>query len=1022
MKFNTVYLVLILLFSLSVSSQAVKITGKVTDGKSGLPLPGVSISLVGAKAGTSTDFDGGYSINASVGQSLMFSFIGYKTSRVVLQSGTANVKLFEDTEGLKEIVIGAFGLKRNKATLGYASQTISGQEIADTQRPNFINGLQGRVAGLQVTSTSGAPGASAAIQLRGVNSLSGNNSPLFIVDGLPISNETFNQGSLLSDGNNRSQDYTNRAADINPDDIESYTVLKGPEAAALYGVEASGGAIVITTKKGKNGKSAITYSNNTRIEEVYMFPKTQTKYQQGIEGINNPNFRRHFGTPYDKGTQLFDNVGNFFQAGILQQHNLTFDGGNDNGTYRLSIANLAQVGVVPNSDYNRFNASLNGTYKISSKLRSEALFQYTKSTNRKASKGQGGFLLTLLAWPASLDVRNYANIDGSRKLITDGSDGDIEEDNPLWDVNKNLNEDITNRFITNLGMIYDPFSWLNFTARVGFDVTATQGFASVHPESRFGIGRVGFIESYLNNVSNTNSIASMTARKSIGKFNSRITLGNTVDDRYTRIFSSSGSRFSDPNFNSINNTNQTTQRSQERIIQKRLIGFFSDATFDYNKILNIGLTARKDWSSALQADRNSFVSYSTQASFVFTEFEALKDGKILSFGKLRGTRAVTAKDPAAYAIDPVFQPALTTGGGYAYGVTGGNLDLKPEFLRSTEIGFELQFFNNRFGIDASVYRARTDDALIRNMRRSYGTGFIVSNLNFGSLMNEGLEIVLTGQPIKSQNFSWNTVVNFTKTDSRMISLPENFQEYYISDTWLVPNANLRGGTLVGAPLTAFTGWTNLRNNAGDILINPVSGAPLTDQSFPIVGDRNPDFIIGHINTFTYKNFSVTSNLEIRKGGDIFNGNEFYLYNQGLSNRTLDRETPRIVQGVIRDGLENTANPTQNNIVITPFYQNNYYRFDLVESDFIEKDINWLRLRDITFSYRLSNELLAKTKFFRSVQFNFTMTDLFIITNYSGADPAVNGLNASVGGAGGVGFDYGALSTPRAFNLGIRIGI
>ena len=793
-----IILIITLLFAFSIQAQNKQITGKVSSATDGSKLPGVTVKVSGSTKNYSTDFDGAFTLNAELGATLSFSYIGFKNKTVVIESNIISVKLTEEAENLKEVVVGALGVKKSKASLGYATQSVTGQEIQDTQRPNFINGLQGRVAGLQVITSSGAPGASTSIQLRGVNSLSGSNSPLFIVDGLPINNETLSQGLLISDQPNRQQDYTNRAADINPDDIENITVLKGPEAAALYGIAAGNGAIVITTKKGTKGAGNITYSNNTRLENIYLFPKVQDTYQQGFDGINSTNYRRHFGTPYASGTQKFNNVGNFFRMGVSQQHNLTFDGGSENATYRLSLANLNQKGVVPNSTYDRLNLSLNGTVKISEKFKSEAFLAYTKSSNRKASKGAGGFLTTLLAFPANLDVRQYTNSDGSRKRITDGTI-DTEVDNPFWDVNKNLNEDFNNRFVANVSLIYDPVKWLNLTARVGFDVSAGQGYRAVHPESQLGIGQLGYIESYLNNNSNTNANIFATIKKSFGKFNTRFLIGNSVDDRYQRIFSSQGNKFFDANFNSINNTDATTQRSQERIIQKRLFGLFGDFTVDYDRILYLTLTGRNDWSSTLPVGKNSFQSYSTSASFVFTELEALKDNSFLTYGKLRASNASTARDPDAYAIDAIFQPVLTTGGGYAYGVTGGNPDLKPEFLKSTEIGIELKFLKGRLGLDVAAYRKTTDDLLIKNIRLSYGTGFIITNLNTGSSKNEGLEITLTGSPIKTANFEWSTKINFEKTRSELLSLPPSLPEYYVSDTWAL--GNVRGGIRVGTPLT-----------------------------------------------------------------------------------------------------------------------------------------------------------------------------------------------------------------------------
>ena len=299
-----------------------------------------------------------------------------------------NIVLSESVQSLKEVVIvGSMGRSLDKSSLGYSAQAVKGQEIADTQRANFANALQGRVAGLTVTSSTGAPGASTAIQLRGVNSLSGNNSPLYIVDGLPVSNETLDQGLMISNAPNRNQDYTNRGADINPEDIESVTILKGPEAAALYGMQAGNGAIVITTKKGRKGVGRVNYSTNTRLDQIYRFPETQSVYQRGSDGITNTDYRRQLGEAFAPDTKFYDNVDNFFRVGTSTTHNLSFEAGTETTSYRLSLSNLDQEGVTPNTSYNRLTASLNATAKISPKFKSEGTFSFTKSENQKASKG-----------------------------------------------------------------------------------------------------------------------------------------------------------------------------------------------------------------------------------------------------------------------------------------------------------------------------------------------------------------------------------------------------------------------------------------------------------------------------------------------------------------------------------------------------------------------------------------------------------------------------------------------------------
>jgi len=1012
-------IVLFLMISVGMLAQQITVKGTVSEA-SGEKLLGVNVQVKGTTVFSTTDMDGKYEIKAQDGAILIFSYIGLDTKEVTVKGKTLDVVLTESAQKLDEVVITSLGIKRQKGSLGYATQEVKGNDIADAQRDNFITALQGRVAGLDVTSTTGDPGASATIRLRGVNSMSGNNTPLYVVDGLPINNSTLDQGLLISNGANRGADYTNRGADINPDDIESVTILKGPEAAALYGIDAANGAIIITTKKGQIGKGKITFSSDTGLSQIYRLPETQNVYQRGASGISNVNYLRHFGEKYAPGTVLYDNINNFFQTGFKQSNALSFESGNETLTYRLSLSNLKQNGVVPTTSYKKLNISLAGSAKINEKVSSTTSIMFTKADNDKASKGANGYLLNLLTYPLNEDVTNYLNPNGTRRYITDGSTG-TEVDNPFFDLNKNKANDKNSRVIANVSMMYDPFEWLNFTVRFGADANATQGYSSLHPESQrsptLGLGK---FEEYSDQSKNFNYLFIGTIKKSMGKFNGLLRVGATRKDDNYRISSTSGERYYMPNMLTINNTDPTTQRTRQRTVNRRLEGIFAETTLDYDQILYLTLTGRNDVSSTLPRANNSFFYPSASLSFVFTNLKVFKGKDILSYGKLRAAHSKVGNDAKPYSILPFYEPAVTTGGGFTYGFTGANPNLKAEMNISTEIGTELRFLKNRIGLDFSVYRRKTDNSIINNMRLSYGTGFILSSMNFGSLQNEGMEITLLGSPVKKTDFSWDLMLNFTKTRSELLSLPPTLPEYYTSDTWLA--GNVRGGARVGSSLTAFTGYTYLRNNNGDILINPSNGQPVLDQTFPIIGDRNPDFVIGFQNSFTHKNLKLTLLLDIRKGGDVYNATERYLWINGLSVRTLDREQPLILKGVLRDGLENTATPTINNIQVTPYYQNEYYNVNLVDSDFIEKDINWLRMRDITLSYSFPADIITKTKLFESLSMYMTVTDAFMITNYTGADPSVNGLNASSGGAGGTGFDYGVISNPRGMNFGVKFGL
>jgi hypothetical protein len=389
-------------------------------------------------------------------------------------------------------------------------------------------------------------------------------------------------------------------------------------------------------------------------------------------------------------------------------------------------------------------------------------------------------------------------------------------------------------------------------------------------------------------------------------------------------------------------------------------------------------------------------------------------------GKLRAAYAEVGKDARPYAYKPSLEYKTTSNGGYGYGFTGPNLNLKPEFARSYEIGAELTFLDDRLGLDATVYRKQTKDQIVNDIRGSYATGYILFNLNGAETRNEGIELTLRGTPILRNNFSWDILANFESARGKVLALPNELPESYVSDTWLF--GNVRNGTAPGLSTRSLTGFFYLRNNQGQLLIDPTTGTPLRSNLFIDGGyDRQPDFSIGITNTFKYKNLSLNFLVDIRKGGDVLNATEQFLTARGLSMRTLDRDQPRVIQGVLRDGKENSTSPTANNIVLVPSVQTSYYS-GISEELFIEKDINWLRLRDVTLNYLLPAKLLKRQNFVKKASVFVTGTDLLLFTNYSGLDPIVNGNTAAVGGSGAAGIDYGNFPIPQGINFGIRIGL
>ncbi|MGI9182042.1 MAG: SusC/RagA family TonB-linked outer membrane protein [Longimicrobiaceae bacterium] len=994
------------------------IRGRVVEAGSVRPLNAVQISVVGTGRGTLTNAAGEFIlVGVPVGsQRVRARSIGYtSTERTVTvdadQVARADFTLSQSAIALDEVVVTALGETTAQRALGTSQQQVGGGEIVRTQRENFINALQGRVAGVEVASTSGVPGASSQITIRGVSSISSSNQPLFIIDGLPMDNKTLHTGVLASQISgtgfeNRGVDFTNRAADINPDDIESITVLKGPEAAVLYGIDAANGAIVITTKRGRTG-GGFDYSNNFRLESTRARPEIQRVY--GISTIGSQSYL-YWGEPYPSGTQFYDNVDGFFQTAMTQRHNLAFSGAaaDNSVSYRVTGALTRQNGVVPNSYYDRYNLTGAGQSQITRWMNVDMTTQYSYSENNQPFKGAGGPLLGLLVWPQFDNASDWQTEAGTRRQVTTLA-ASAEVDNPYFNVTKNRNETTNNRLIANLGLRFTPFAWGNLRTNLGTDTYTNNLQILRHPESAWGANNNGIIDVANDNTRSLSAQTLLTINPVAvaSGFSLGGLVGNQISDYKSTVDALWGRDFLEPDFVSVNNAAVRTSRTT--ISQRRLVGLFARATIDYNNFLFVNLEGRNDWTSTIPTERNSFFYPGISSSFVFSDaFPAL--GNLLT-GKLRAAYAQTGKDARPYAYRPSLEYKSTSYGGYGYGFWGPNLNLRPEFAHSYEFGTELGFLNNRLGIDATVYRKETDDQIVENIRGSYGTGFILFNLNGAKTRNEGLELTVRGTPLLARNFSWDFIANFDRSRGKVISLPHELPESYNSDTWLY--GNVRNGTAPGLSTRSITGTFYLRNDRGELLIDPTTGLPIRSTTFIDAGyDRQPDWTLGLSNTLNYGPASLTFLWDIRKGGDILNATEHYLTARGLSTRTLDREQPRVIEGVLRDGRENTANPTRNNIVVIPAIDNGYY-LAASEELFIERDIDWLRLRDVTLNFLLPERRFGRTSVF------VTGTDLLLFTNYSGLDPIVNGNTAAVGGSGAVGIDFGNFPTPRGINFGIR---
>ncbi len=988
------------------------VTGRVTN-EQGAPMAGVQIVVKGTSIGTLSNEAGQYSIRATPGQVLQFSYIGTTTvERVVGTAATIDVQMRMSAISLEGVEVTAMGQTASRKSLGSSQQTVGGASIAQAQKENWVNALQGRVAGLEVVSNSGVPGASAQILLRGVSSISGDNQPLIVIDGLPVDNKVQHSNQIFpSQFENRTIDFTNRAADFNPEDIESVTVLKGPEAAALYGIDAANGAIVITTKRGKPGMGGFEYSNSIKIEYPGRTPTVQKVYGPSTQGSST---WLYWGLPYPDNAPHYDNISGFFQDAITQRHNLAFSGASGDGrvTYRLSGGLTKQEGVIPNAMYDRVNVSAMSEAMATDWLRVDGVLQFSTDNNHMPFKGAGGPMLGLLSWPDTLDARNWLTEDGRRRRITSLSAAS-EIDNPYFSVNRNNTQSRTNRINVNVGLTLLPVTWANLKTQIGVDNYSQKIQVVRDPESSFGVGSNGILDQSTDITRNitVQSLLNFNRYALTEDIGITAMVGGNVQDQRSDIVGATGTDFVEPSFISMNNTR--ARSAIQNLRQRRLVSAFGQAQFDYKDYLFVTVTGRNDWTSTIPQERNSFFYPSVQTSFVFSDaFPSI--GEHMT-GRIRAAWAQVGKDAKPYAYAPSLEAKPTSYKGYGYGFNGPNPNLKPEFAVSKEAGIELGFFDNRLGLDATVYRKETRDQIVNNVRASYGSGFILINLNGATTRSEGIELTLRGIPIQRPNFSWDVQANFTRNESSVLRLPEDLPEYYSSDTWLV--GNVRNGVRAGTSTMSLYGLWYLRNRHGDILIDPSTGLPLRDSNFtPGPYDRNPDFLVGVSNTLRYKRFTLSGLVDIRKGGDVFNATEWYLTQRGLSERTLDRWEPRVVKGVLRDGLENTDNPTRNSIVVVPALNNSYY-LSMSEEAFIEKDVNWLRLREVTLSYALPSGFAG----LKSSSVYVTGTELLLITNYSGLDPIVNGNTAATGGSGAIGIDYGNFPMPIGINFGVRVG-
>lgn len=1051
MKHQKLYSLVVLFLAswFSLLAQEKTISGLVKD-VSGAPIPEVNVVVKGSRNSVVTDLDGKFEINAGNGSVLVFSSLGYSTEERKISGSKITVVLKEESAQLENVVVTAMGVKAKSKSLGYAAQSIKASEIERPGQINALEALQGNIAGVTINRTSGAAGAGVDILIRGVSSLSAgsNNQPLIIIDGNPVNNNTFAGNVQPSAGSNSPSSaeqfaFSNRTVDINPDDIESFTVLKGAGATALYGILAGNGVIVITTKKGKEGKAKVNVSTSTTFSEVNKYPELQSKWREGTTAgtatspfpralqprvlSNNadvpggvsyyPGFTfgfQSFGPAYssnDDATIRFrDFYRDFFQTGVNQTLNVSVSGGTDKVNYFVSGSTSKDVGIVPNTDYNRKTFKASGNYKINDKLKLGTSFTYANSGGARANTGDKSIMSSLSYWSPSIDINDYLTKDGKQKNWTTGI-----IDNPRYFAEtSNLTDDV-DRIIAAADLDWKPTSWLDFIYRANVDSYAETRNRFVPGDLDVGTQVGGFIVNENVNFRALNSNALVTARHSFNNINTSLTIGNQIQDTKTLYNAVRGEGLSISGFNNIANTRNyfPTNPGAEVL---RTVGYFAEAKADYKELLYLSATARQDQVSTLPKSNNKFEYYSANLSWIFGDLLDA-DKKVLSFGKLRGSWAQVGKVPPFGVIGQFSRPdsnfPFAGVGGVSIGSTAADPNIRPEIVTTIEVGADLNFFRDRFRIEYTYFDRKSDDQIIpvqvapsSSITRVWG--------NAGSLKTTGHELTATMDWIKKDNFSWSSIVNYTAYDTEVTSLP--FNNIVFADSGVGVLSQIKVGDAAGS-IYGYT-WTYVEGNKR--LIGPdglpvLKREPNGDFSVSKIGNAFPDYVVTLNNSVRYKNLSLSFLLEYKDGGVAYDAGQRNGIRNGVLKITEDRNNQQVLEGVKSDG----AGGFVPNDILRVIDGNSYYRLTNynLASEILVQDASWLKLRNVALTYNFASSLLSKIKV-SNASISINGGNFLLWTPFRGFDPEGNQFSA---GSNTYGFTGLNVPLTQTYSIGFNIG-
>ena len=1024
--------------------QTKKITGKVVD-SAGEPIVGASVLVKEAGTGSVSDLDGKFTVEAAQGYTLMISFVGYRTTEIkVTNESFYLVTLSDDAQALNEVVVTAMGIKKDRKSLGYAVEDIDSEELMRNKSVNPINSLAGKIAGVNITQGGGAAGSGSQIILRGGTSLERDNQPLFVVDGVIYDNSTNILGNSAFDGStSTASTNANRVMDINPEDIENMSVLKGPAAAALYGSKAAAGVVIITTKKGKEGAVEVNFSTKYTTQWATNLPKTQRKYGRGFvedqydaagnyTGTTYNDFSYNsWGEPIAEGVPTYNNIDDFFKQGGAWDTNLSVAGGTKNSNFYLSGSYYNQDGIIPTTGYEKATFRFNGEQKWKM-FTFGANVAYSQANTDKTLTSAGlygssgsGTMEGVYRWSPVDDMTHYMNEDGTRyRMFGDRLDVTEERDNPYWILNKNKLQDNTERFTGSFSVKADITDWWWISYRMGIDSYTTDDSKVIAAGGVYKLDwQKGMYSenSYRYKYLSTNLMTNFN--KSFGDFNFNLMLGTSTDDTRTWSNYRMAWNFEVPGFYSFDNaTNENRDFSSSRT-QKRLLGVFGEFRADWKNTLFLTVSGRNDWSSTLPIENRSYFYPSVSGSFVFTELLPKSDW--LSFGKVRASWARVGKDTSPYALETALWPSQSFLGGLT-GVSNywqaGNAALKPEITESTEIGLEMRFFNNRLRFDYAFYTNNSYNQIM-SPRLSNATGYILRSVNAGDVYNKGMELSIGGTPIQTKDWTWETTVNLSGNRGTVKNLMEGVEILYVTD---VQVGNAKAASFPDGNFMAISGSEWKRDEQGRVVLDK-NGLPTKGTNANLeIGNREPTFSGGWNNTLSYKGWSLNMLWEFRVGGHVYNGTEYAMTLAGVSELSANRERIE-VSGVNTNGEYVTnvfeadktymynGKETSGKTIIANYYQDIYPN---ETANFMTK-VNALRLRTLSLSYNLPKSWLLKTNVIKRAMITATANNILLFTNYNG-DPEVAAAGSGAVGSSSVGIDYCGVPATASFSFGINL--